>query len=55
MPGASDRIADKQPLFERSTVVRADCADGEHLVAAPDEEDGLALRLPQQHGSIRDG
>ena len=55
MPRASDGVADEQALFERSTVVRADCADREHLVAAPGEEHGLALGVPEQHGSIRDG
>jgi hypothetical protein len=54
MPWASDGVADEQALFERSTVVRADCADGEHLVATPDEEHGLALGVPQQHGSVGD-
>ena len=52
VPGASNRIAHEKPLFERSTVVRADGTDREHLIAAPGQEHRLALHMSEQHGSI---
>ena len=54
MPRAPDGVANEQALFERSTIVGANCADGEDFVAATRKEDGLALRVPQQHRSIAD-
>jgi hypothetical protein len=52
VPGASNRIAHEKPLFERSTVVRADGTDCEQFIAAPDEEHRLAERVAKQHGSV---
>jgi hypothetical protein len=54
MPLTSNRIAIEKPLFERRAVVRADGADREHLIAAPRKKHRLALRMPEQHGSVRD-
>ena len=54
MPLASNRIAIEKPLFERRAIVRADGPDREHLIAAPGQEHRFALRMSEQHGSIRD-
>ena len=51
--GIGPRIADEEPLFERSTVVRADGTNREQLVAAPEKEHQLATRVAKQHGSVR--
>ena len=53
MPRASNRIAHEKPLFERSAVVRADGTDREQLIAAPDKQHRFAVRVPEQHGSVR--
>jgi hypothetical protein len=53
VPWASNRIADEEPLFERSTVVRADGTNREQLVGAPDKEHQFATRVAKQHGSVR--
>ena len=54
MPRASNRITHKEPLFERSTIVGADGTDREQLIAAPGKEHRLAVRVAEQHGSVRD-
>ncbi len=54
MPRASNCIAHKEPLFERSTVVRAEGTDREHLIAAPGKKHRLAARVAEQRGSVRD-
>ena len=48
MPGATDRVADDQPVRERSCVVGARRADREGLVAPAHEDDGFAPRVPEQ-------
>jgi hypothetical protein len=54
MPRATDGIAHEEARFKLSTVVRADGPDREQLIAAPGKKHRLALRVPEQHGSIRD-
>ena len=53
VPWASNRIADEEPLFERSTVMRADGTNRGQLVAVPDKEHQFATRVAKQHGSVR--
>ena len=39
MPRTAHRVADDEPVGERPVIVRAVRADGEELVAAPDDDD----------------
>ena len=48
MPRAADGVAAEQPLRERATVVGAGGADGKHFIAAANEDDRLAARMPEQ-------
>jgi len=52
MPRASHRVADEEPRFERSTIVCADRADREELIAAPGKEHRLTPRMSKQHGPV---
>jgi hypothetical protein len=54
MPRASNRITHKEPLFERSTVVRAEGTDREQFTAAPGKKHRFAAYVAEQHGSVRD-
>jgi hypothetical protein len=52
MPRTTNRIADEEPLGKRGAVMCADGADREQFFAAPDKEHRLAVRMPEQHGSV---
>src|SRR6185437_2205841 len=53
MPGASNRIVHEKSRFKRGTVVCADGTNREHLIAAPGQQHGLTLRVPEQHRPVR--
>ena len=52
MPGAPHGIADDDPVGERRAVMGALCADREHVVALPDEEDRLVADMPFKEGAV---
>jgi hypothetical protein len=52
MPWASNRLSHEEPLFERSTVVRADGTDREQFITTPDKKHRFVARVPEQHGSV---
>ena len=52
MPGAAHRVADQQAFGERTVIVRAGCADGEHLVAAARQQHLLVADMAEQHGAV---
>ena len=54
MQGTTYRLPHEQPLAERPTVVRARRTDREELSIAPSDEHGLALRVTEEHASVRD-
>ena len=53
VPGASDRIADHEPLGERAAVVGAHGTDGEHFVTDARQENRFAVRMPQEDAPHR--
>jgi hypothetical protein len=48
VPWASHGIAHHDPLRERATIVAARCTNREDLLAAPDEQHRLAIRMAQK-------
>jgi hypothetical protein len=52
VPRTADGVADQQPLGERSRVVGAGGADGEHLLAPPREQDRLAVRVTEEQAAV---
>ena len=52
VPGTPNGVADDEALGERPAVVAARRPDGEGLAPAPDEEDGLALDVPETRLSV---
>ena len=52
MPGAPHGLADHDAVGERRAVMGALCADREHFVALPDEEDRLAAHMPFKERAI---
>src|SRR5262249_34877083 len=55
VPGAAHLVAVDGALGEGTTVVRAGRADREELVAAADEQDGLAVRVSEQRLALAHG
>jgi hypothetical protein len=47
MPGTANRVVDEQSFSERSTVMRARGADGEHVFATSREQDSVAIRVAE--------
>jgi hypothetical protein len=45
MPRAADGIAPDEPIGERGTVMRAERAERESLVAVPDEDRGFSVNM----------
>ena len=54
MPGAPHRLADHQPFGEWAAVMGARRTDGEQLVAAPREDDRLAVDVAELHRAVRE-
>jgi hypothetical protein len=52
MPGATNRIVQDEALGERRSVVSADAADREHLIATACEQHGLATDVPGEHVTV---
>ena len=48
VPRAADGVAHDGALGERTAVVRAGRAHGQHVAAAPNQQHGLAGRVPEQ-------
>src|SRR5688500_16362386 len=53
VPGAAHRVVHHEPCGERTAVVRADRTDGEQLIAAADEDQWFAVRMPEQDRAFR--
>jgi hypothetical protein len=54
MPRASHRVVDDEPLRQRTTIVTAGRPDGEHIIAAPDENDLLVTDVAEQRNGVGD-
>jgi hypothetical protein len=54
MPGTANRVVDEQTFSERSTVMRARGADGKDVIATSREQDGVAIRVAEQHRTVGD-
>src|SRR3546814_4310554 len=54
MPRATDCVIDEKPIAKRGAIVRAGGANCEQLVTAPDKKHLFTVRMPEQHGLVRD-
>src|SRR6516162_505389 len=55
VPGTAHRIVDHESLDQWPVIMRAMRAHGEHLVAAPHEEDFLLAHMADELAAIRGG
>src|SRR5271155_3809426 len=53
MPGATNRLADDEPIGKRRAIMGAHRADCKNIFATPGEQHGLAVCVAGQHAAVR--